>query len=260
MSPIPHSLNGNGDMNRRLQLAGVWAGPAFVVLYGLAFVAIAQFIPPPAPSWDAAHIDHIFADRAIPIRIGMVLSLIFATLLFPFFGVISVQIARIERGGRTLAIMQYGAAVLLIVFFELCSMLWVTATFRSELDPAVTRMLSDLGWLSFVMVFPGYVLQLSCIGIAALMDRSPDPVWPRWVAYLNFWCAMGGAGGAVAVFFKEGPFAWNGLVGFYIPVGMFLMWIAVMAYYTHTGINRQFANGEQLEPAERMAERNPVRA
>ena len=33
-------------------------------------------------------------------------------------------------------------------------------------------MLNDLSWLVFVMVFPGYVLQLSCIAIASFMDRS----------------------------------------------------------------------------------------
>jgi hypothetical protein len=52
---------------------------------------------------------------------------------------------------------------------------------------------------------------------------------------------MSGAGGGIAVFFKTGPFAWNGLVGFYIPIGAFTVWIAVMTYYMHTGVNRQFA-------------------
>jgi hypothetical protein len=37
--------------------------------------------------------------------------------------------------------------------------------------------------------------------------------------------------------------AWNGLVGFYIPIGAFTIWIGVMTYYMHTGINRQFETG-----------------
>ncbi|OMC39755.1 hypothetical protein A5742_04510 [Mycolicibacterium fortuitum] len=60
-----------------------------------------------------------------------------------------------------LALMQFGGAVLLVVFFKLCGMLWITATFRSELELSTTRMLNDLSWLIFVVVFPGYVLQLS---------------------------------------------------------------------------------------------------
>jgi hypothetical protein len=227
-------------MSKPIQLACVWAGLAFFILYLIAFAGIARFIPPPAPSWSADRIDALFHDHAIQIRIGMVLGLIATALLIPFFAVISAQIARIERRLPVLALIQFGGAVLLVVFFQLCAMLWIAATFRAELDPSSVRMLNDLSWLIFVMVFPGYVLQLSCIAIASFMDRSADPIWPRWVGYLNIWVAMGGTGGGIAVFFKHGPFAWNGLVGFYIPIGAFVVWIAVMTYYMHTGITRQF--------------------
>jgi hypothetical protein len=225
---------------KRIQLAAVWAGPVFFVLYLAAFAGFARFVPPLAPSWDPVKVTQLITEHAIPIRIGMVLGLIATTLLFPFFGVISIQIARIEKRMPLLAVMQFGAAVLLVVFFQLCGMLWIAATFRPELEPSTLRMLDDLSWLIFVMVFPGYVLQLSCIALASFMDRSRSPLWPRWVGYLNLWIALSGAGGGLAVFFKHGPFAWNGLVGFYIPIGAFLVWIAVMTYYMHTGISRQF--------------------
>jgi hypothetical protein len=235
-------------MAKRIQLACAWAGSVFFVLYLIAFAGFARFIPPPAPSWSADRIAEIFTDHAIQIRVGMVLGLIATTLLIPFFAVISVQIARIERRMPVLALMQFGGAVLLIVFFQLCGMLWATATFRTELDPSTIRMLNDLSWLVFVMVFPGYVLQLSCIAIASFMDRSAQPLWPRWVGYLNLWIALSGGGGGIAVFFKYGPFAWNGLVGFYIPIGAFVIWIVVMTYYMHAGINRQFASERDDRP------------
>jgi hypothetical protein len=225
---------------KRIQLAAVWAGPAFFVLYLIGFVGFARFIPPLAPSWDAVKVAQVITDHAIPIRIGMIIGLIATTLLFPFFGVISIHIARIEKKMPIMAVMQFGAAVLLVVFFQLCGMLWIAATFRSELEPATIRMLNDLSWLIFVMVFPGYVLQLSCIALASFMDDSDKPLWPRWVGYLNLWIALSGAGGGIAAFFKHGPFAWNGLVGFYIPIGAFTIWIGVMTYYMHTGISRLF--------------------
>lgn len=34
---------------------------------------------------------------------------------------------------------------------------------------------------------------------------------------------------------------WNGLIGFYIPIAMFTIWIAVTTYLLLTGISRQFA-------------------
>jgi hypothetical protein len=236
-------------MSKPIQLACAWAGLAFFVLYLIAFAGIARFVPPPAPSWSAEQIGALFQDHAIQIRIGMVLGLIATALLIPFFAIISVQIARIERRLPVLALVQFGGAVLLIVFFQLCGMLWIAATFRAELEPSSIRMLNDLSWLIFVMVFPGYVLQLSCIAIASFMDRSADPIWPRWVGYLNIWVAMGGTGGGIAVFFKQGPFAWNGLVGFYIPIVAFVVWIGVMTYYTHTGITRQFTAKSDVNAA-----------
>jgi hypothetical protein len=63
---------------------------------------------------------------------------------------------------------------------------------------------------------------------------------------------MGPRGGGVAVFFKHGPFAWNGVIGFYTPIIAFVVWIGVMTYCMHTGINRQFA--AKSEPAPITAE------
>ncbi|TPG32444.1 hypothetical protein [Mycolicibacterium hodleri] len=228
-------------MSRLIQLCCAWAGSVFFVLYVIAFVGFARFVPPPAPSWDAVRIDALFTEHAIQIRAGMVLGLIATALLIPFFAVISVQIARIERRLPVLALIQFGGAVLLIVFFQLCGMLWIAATFRSELDSSTVRVLNDLSWLIFVMVFPGYVLQLFCIALASFMDRTAAPIWPRWVGYLNVSVALCGEGGAIAAFFKQGPFAWNGIIGFYIPIVAFVVWIGVMTYHLHKGINRQFA-------------------
>jgi len=67
---------------------------------------------------------------------------------------------------------------------------------------------------------------------------------------------LSGAGGGLAVFFKHGPFAWNGLVGFYIPIVAFSIWIGVMTYYMHVGISRQF-DGETT--AHKPATAQPVR-
>jgi len=178
-------------------------------------------------------------QHRLGIRIGQVLSIAFSTLLFPFFAVISVQIARIEKRLPVLAVVQFGAATLLIVYFQLCSMLWITATFRPELDTTTVRVLNDLSWLTFVMIAPAYVFQMVCIAIASFRDASPNPIWPRWAGYVCLWNALGGLGGALAVFFKDGPFAWNGLVGFYIPIVAFVIWLATMTYVMHTGIKRQ---------------------
>lgn len=226
-----------------IERLAVWCGPAFLVLYLIAFVGIADFVPPISPSVSADDAAAFFDENRFRIRIGMVLSLVFSTILFPFFAVISVHIARIEKGRPILSLVQFGGATLLVVYFQLCSMIWITATFREDLGASTVRMLLDFGWLTFVMVFPAYVFQLGCVAIASFLDRSADPVWPRWAGYLNLWIAAAGAGGGLAVFFKQGPFAWNGAVGFYLPVIAFVLWLGVMTHLMLRHVARRTASG-----------------
>lgn len=182
-----------------------------------------------------------YAEHTNRIRLAQLLGLIFSTLLFPWFTIISLQMARIEGRVPVLSIMQFGGGVLLVVFFQICSMLWIIAAWRPELDPAVIRMVHEGSWLVFVMVFPAYTMQLFCIALVGFMDKSEYPTWPRWACYFNMWVGVGGMGGGLAVFFKTGPFAWNGLIGFYIPVVIFAIWLIVTAWLLTRGIKRQAA-------------------
>lgn len=223
---------------RRIRIACVYAGPVFLVLYAVFFWGIAGFIPPPSPKHSAAEIAAWYDANRTAIRVGQIGGLVASTLLFAFFAQISLEIAEIEGRRPVLAMIQFAGAILLIVFFAVCSMLWVAATFRKELDASTIRALNDVGWLMFVMVFPAYVLQMVCMAIAGFMDRRPQPTWPRWAAYLNLWVGFAGMGGGIAVFFKDGPFAWNGLIGFYVPIAVFAVWLAVTTTLLRRAIDR----------------------
>lgn len=228
-------------INTRLQLLCVWAGPVFLVGYLICFWLIAGYIPPLDPTADPTEVLAFYDESRTEIRIGQLGGLIFSTLLFPFFAVISMQIARIERRMPVLAAIQFGGAILLLVFFAVCSMLWIAATFRPELGADTVRVLHDLSWLMFVMVFPAYTLQMVCQAIAGFIDESPNPTWPRWAAYFNLWVGLAGMGGGLAVFFKDGPFAWNGLIGFYVPITVFACWLGITTVLLHRAVKRQAA-------------------
>ncbi len=228
-----------------VQRFAVWCGPAFLVLYLIFFVFVAGFVPPIAPSKTGVDVLAFFAEHRVRIQVGQIGALIMSTLLFPFFTVVSREIARIERsrtkGLPLLAMMQFGGGVLLIVYFQLCSMI---LSYRPDLDPALARVLNDAAWLIFVMVFPSYVMQMLCMAIAAFRDTREHPTWPRWTGYLNLWVAFAGTGGGIAVFFTSGPFAWNGLIGFYVPIAVFALWLGAMTYVLLNGLtlNRECAD------------------
>ena len=236
-----------GDsMSTRTQLFCVWCGPVAAVLYLIFFAGIGKFIPPPSPHWTQAHVATFFATHRTGIRIGMLGGLVTSMLFFPFFTVISTQMAQIEKRKPILSLLQFAGGLMLIVWFGLCMMLWIVATFRTSLSPNTIQMLNDFAWLVFVMLFPEYVMQMLSIGVCALRDKSPNPVWPRWAGYFNCWIAFSGIGGGLAVFFKHGPFAWNGLIGFWLPIAFFGIWLGITTWLLHTGILRQ-ARAESAE-------------
>jgi hypothetical protein len=56
------------------------------------------------------------------------------------------------------------------------------------------------------------------MAVAGFMDFRRDVLWPRWAAWTNLWVAFLGAGGVLSIFFKRGPFSWEGIIGIWIPV------------------------------------------
>lgn len=229
----------------RIELAAAWSGVAFLAAYLVFFVGVAQFVPPQAPSWSADRVAELYGDHTFRIRVGQLGAMASSFLLFPLWAAISSQLARIESptGGRLplLAIIQFGSAVLLQVFFVVASILWLVASFRPDLDPDTIRMLHDAGWLVFVMVAPGYLLQMFCIAVASFIDTSEHPVIPRWAGYFHLWVGISGCGGSLAVFFKDGAFAWNGIVGFYIPIAVFAVWLVLITKLLHDAAVRDAA-------------------
>ncbi len=72
---------------------------------------------------------------------------------------------------------------------------------------------------------------------------------PRWLGYLNLWVAMLIIPAGLVLFFKHGPFAWNGVVGLYIPLVAFAIWILSMTITIHQNLSRQIGVDMRLTEA-----------
>jgi hypothetical protein len=92
--------------------------------------------------------------------------------------------------------------------------------YRPEIrDPGTTQSLNDLAWFLLFTPIAPFMIQNIAIGVAVLAD--PRQIFPRWVAYLNFWVAIAFVPDILAYFFFQGAFAWNGI---------FVFWLALVAY------------------------------
>jgi hypothetical protein len=232
-------------MEARVQRVLIWTGPAMVVLWVGAFVALAGFIPPPGPGRSAASIAGMYERHTDAIKLGMIISMAGSSLLVPWAVAISGQLKRID-GARALATVQMVSCALLSLEFITPIAVFMAASFRVDArSPELTRALNDVGWILFVTVIWSVWVQLLAIGWAILIDRREQPILPRWTGYLNLWVALLIMPAGIVAFFTHGPFAWNGLIGFFVPLTAFSAGIASMTWTVHRALTVQIAEGTE---------------
>jgi hypothetical protein len=217
-------------VTERQQRFCIWAGVGFAPLFFLGFALVAQFVPPPSPSKTAAEITRMFAEDRDRIRIGLWITTAASPLLAFYVAALTHQIRRISGPGSPIATAQSIAGCCIVLEFIFPLLVWQTAAYRGTRDPDLVLLLNDLAWLPFVGIVGTYIAQTVCIAYAVLTDEHAEPVLPRWTAYLNLWAALGVASGSLVVFTQEGPFAWNGILAWWVLVFAFFVWFVVMAW------------------------------
>jgi hypothetical protein len=232
-------------MNASTQRLCVWSGPLLIVLFTGGFV-VAGFLPPPAPSQTAEQVRQLFIDDQFRIRVGLVLLLFGAALSFPWVGVLTIHVKRVEGRWAPLALTQFAAGLILSLPFMFPTMVWGAAAYRPhERSPELTQGLNDLAWLPFIGIGTNSIVQSLAIALVILRDKGERPVFPRWSAYFNIWVAALLAPGCLVIFFQSGPFAWNGLFAFWVPLTAFGSWFVVMAVLLFRAIAAQ--QDEEIE-------------
>lgn len=230
----------------------------FAVAFLVGWILLARFaLPAPSPAWSAAQLAEFYIENRNRIRLGCIVALFFLPLFALPLGVVLARLRRAEEGTpiftyTSLVLMPIALFLLILPFIP-----WSVAAFRpGQLDPQIIQALNDLGWFIFLFTWAVFTVLFTLMAIAILRaDRGKEPL-PRWSAYLLLWCGLLFAGSALIVFFKDGPFAYDGLVGLYIPVGatvvfqvgmFFALAQALVAdYRAETGIS---SLRQQLKPS-----------
>ena len=226
-------------MNRTIHKLCAWSGAVCLLIMLIGFVGLARFIPTPSPNMTTAETGRLFVQDATTIRWGMILSMVAATLLVPFAVSIALQMRRIEGRQPALAAIEVLLGTLFSFEFIYIIFFWQAATFRADRAPELIQLLNDMSWIPFIGITGTLFLQVLVFGIAILLDKRQQAVFPRWLGYYNIWCAIMFLPGTFNVFFKTGPLAWNGLVAFYIPVGVFGTYLLINSVYLSRAVDTQ---------------------
>jgi hypothetical protein len=214
------------DTDRKL-LWLVWTGPVGIALVLTGWMALAGFLPPPSPNLSLDGVSAVWQDHTSLKRLGMITCVWGGALYVPFTIAIALVMRRIERD-RILSTTQAALGTFGTVFFTLNFLILAVTAFRPDRPSEVTQALHDVGFtMTFSPVAP-FTFQYIAIGLAIVLDRSPRPLFPRWVGYANFWVGLLFVPASLIPFFKTGPLAWNGLLSFWIPVAVFAAWFFIM--------------------------------
>lgn len=225
---------------RRTNLAGAWCGVAYVVMLLVGWWVVGGFFPLHRPSAGADEITTFFRDDVVSIRLGMVIVMWAAAVFIPFTATMADYVARYEgrTGPLTRTMTMAGYANAMLTFYP--PLWWIANTWRSgERSADVIYLLNDIAWLQFIgglaLIMPMFVV----VAVVALTDMSPDPVFPRWVGYQSIMTFMLFLPDQALFFFKTGPFAWNGVLGFWIPLTVFCSWFLAMVYLIRRAVLRE---------------------
>lgn len=227
------------EQNLRWQLICAWCGPTFVVLFLLCWGWIGGNLPPAGPGLSAEEIAAYYRANSVGIRIGFVGAVVFMCLYMPWSAVLSARMARVEGAMRSLSYLQLIGGALTVMVVSMSAAFWIAAAFRPERSPEITQMLHDMGWLTIDQLYFCTTLQMFAGAIVGLHDRSPQPLFPRWVCWYAIWAGCTFLPASLTAFLKVGPFAWNGALSYYFPYFAWLSWFALFSFYLIRGINRE---------------------
>jgi hypothetical protein len=241
-------------MTQGIQKTMAVSGAAFVLLLFPAMIMIG-LLPPMSPMRTANEVAQFWSTNTGLKRLGIVLLLAASGLQAPFGALIAIRLRQMGAGRYSpLAYTELVGTGLAVVAILMPTFAFAAASYRPERDPQITQALNDLGWLPFIMNWPPAVIQALAIGFGIL--GATHEIWPRWLGYFNVWCGFIFLAGGLVVLFKNGVFAWNGLLAFWLAAVVFGLWFLIMSWQLWVSVAA--SEGDSVAPA--MSENEPARS
>jgi hypothetical protein len=216
-----------------------WAGPLYLVGLIAFWGLLAGFVPAPPMSLNAQQITAHFIENNLGIRAGMVGTLFIAPFYFVWSLVIAAIMKKIEGPDGLLAKLEFVGGIATALVTIGFAIMWLMASFRTaQRAPEDIQLLHDMGWMIFDTTIMVTLIQMAAFGGAILMDKRREPLLPKWLAWLSFAVATTFLAAYLMPFVLEGPFAWNGIVTYWVVLTSFFIWMQVVCYYLFGAIGK----------------------
>lgn len=218
-----------------------------------AFIA-AGFIPPISPTWGPERVKEHYVHHQIGMHIGAILMMCSGMFFIPYVAVISQQMRRIPNIPWILTTMQLAAGAANVWTFCVPPMVLAVAAYRMDRTPEMFQFMNDMFWLFATMPFQTFIPVSWTLAYAILIDRRKQPLYPKYMALLNFfapvmfWWSMG------VHIVHSGVFSWNGALGFWLPAVFFGATFSGDTYFMFKAIKLEYEDWESDERSVRDSE------
>lgn len=225
----------------------IWWSMAFLAIYTIALAFLLDMVPPPRATLSAAQVSDWYAHRHTRILAGAAVASWTSAFFVPMTAVITVQLARVEGGRRVWTITACASGVMSSLFLVLPPVFWGVAAFTPSRSADVTAVMHELGMLTFLAVVPYFIFMWIAVAVFCLRPPTmPHSPFPRWFGYFTLAVVVLFEAGPIGFLARTGPFAWNGVLVFWIPLTLVIGWITLMAFLLLRAIRQQ---GDETEPA-----------
>lgn len=229
-------------MSERGQTIFIWWAFSFLSIFLLAWIFLLQMVPPPPASFSPSEVAAFYSTNGFSIKLGAMIASWTSAFMVPFSVVVAIQMSRLEKGTPVWSILAFAGGILMSMFLVFPPICWGVAAYTADRTPEVTALMNELANLTLVTTDQFYIFQMIPMVYVSL-SRPHDELsaLPRWMGFFTLWSAVAFEVGALAFMFKTGPFAWNGLLVFWLPLILFTIWVLVTCYVMLRALKRQAA-------------------
>lgn len=211
---------------------------------------LTHHLPPAGAGTSAEHIARMMNDHHTQVQIGGLLLMMGGVTYGTFGAVRSYWIWRMEPDGSfpwltVVSIITVAAdtACTLIT----CTMFAVVGFRAGDISPDSVQALNDMTMFLILFITSPMILECILFAVAIFNDRSVPRIFPRWLAWLTIGAAVFVIPASLIGFTKTGAFAWNGFMGFWVPIVAFGIWANALNLLVLNAIKRDEAALESGE-------------
>lgn len=222
------------------QRIALWCNWIFVALTAIGWLGIAHFYHPARADLGMNATKVWFSEtHHWGTIIGCSVFYVAAGILTPGSIMFGIMLAKIEgrRPVWSFTTAVCGVFISLIVFLNACA--WIVSAYRRESGSDVIQAFYDWAWFAFLLGWIYLAIEMAATGVVELMDHRDQPMVPRWFTWLTFAGALTLFFAAGPAFLKSGPFAYHGLLAFYVPVAVWGGYLTITTWFMLKELGRE---------------------